>query len=459
MFNAEEDDWMPTEEETTTPAIGDADEENGESSPTPFDEQNDEDDGTLPVEAPGGEPDVRERAVTIDGDVKTAPSLAKVTVLVKDPKKEGEGQLAYVTYNVKVTSKREGIEDGEVRRRYSDFEWLNKQLERENAMRIIPQIPGKMRSKQLSRFEDEFLERRRFLLNFFLTRISTNDVLSQSPCFVMFLTERDPTAWAAAKKNAEKKTAIQSAIDIVDTLRLKPTEERFQLIRIKLSDLMTQLQALEKNVDATRIHAMNVATEMNLTTPIFSEIGKVEPQLEKAMEALDKGVAMVVQEAVDKAEDESTRVIERLSEFHKLCEAVLALLTRRDLAEQAYDKASDDVNKKMAEKENVENGNGKSVLKIFSKKDPDVLKQEKLEHLEGQLTELKEKLDESEKLLKTWNYTVMQEVDQFEVIKIRDLKQIISLYTKINLNFHSRSKTAFEKAMPLVSAIALPGTQ
>lgn len=464
MFNAEEEDWMP-DEEGTTPVNGnahqDAPAEKAAGEPagveencsTPFDD--DTDAGTLPVEAPGGEPDVRERAVSVDGGAKPTPSLEKLIILVTEPQREGEGQLAYVSYNVKCSSKRSNLNDGEVRRRYSDFEWLNKQLERENPMRIIPQIPGKLRTKQLSRFEDEFIERRRYLLNYFVGRIASNDVLSQSPCFISFI-QQSVAEFATTKKTAEKTKTIKAALTVVNTLRLKPTNERFQQIRVSVSDLMTQLAALDKSIESTRTHFMNVATEMNEATPIFTEIGKIEPVLEHAMESLDKAVALVVQEAVDKSEDETSRVIEKLTEFHKLCEAVLALLTRRDLAEHAYDKASDDVNKKTTEQENVEREGAKSVLKMFSKKDPAELKREKLAQISSSLVDLREKLDHSEKMLKTWNYTVLQEIEQFEVIKIRDLKQIFTMYTKINLNFHSRSKTAFEKAMPPMATISVP---
>jgi len=198
---------------------------------------------------------------------------------------------------------------------------------------------------------------------------------------------------------------------------------------------------------------MDVATEMNETAPSLTEIGRIEPAVEKAMVTLDKSLAMVVQEAVDKSEDE-TRVVETVSEFYKLCESVLALLTRRDLVEQAYDKASDDVNKKMVEIENVESNGAKGLGRMFSKKDPEVLKQEKLETLKSDHVKLKGILEDQEQLLKNWNKAVKEELRQFEVIKLHDLKKIFTSYTKINLNFHSRSKTAFEKALPVVSDIA-----
>jgi hypothetical protein len=66
---------------------------------------------------------------------------ASVSVLVGDPIKQGEGAEAYTLYLV-TTARSEGPTTS-VRRRFSDFVWLHKELLEEFPACIIPPIPGK----------------------------------------------------------------------------------------------------------------------------------------------------------------------------------------------------------------------------------------------------------------------------------------------------------------------------
>jgi sorting nexin-3/12 len=68
------------------------------------------------------------------------------------------------------------IKESTVRRRYSDFEWLRSELERESKI-VVPTLPGKALKRQLpfrgdeGIFEDEFIEDRRKGLEQFITKL------------------------------------------------------------------------------------------------------------------------------------------------------------------------------------------------------------------------------------------------------------------------------------------------
>lgn len=67
------------------------------------------------------------------------------------------------------------IKESSVRRRYSDFEWLRNELERDSKI-VVPPLPGKAWKRQLpfrnddGIFEEEFIEERRRGLEVFINK-------------------------------------------------------------------------------------------------------------------------------------------------------------------------------------------------------------------------------------------------------------------------------------------------
>ena len=74
------------------------------------------------------------------------------SVVVNDPIKQGEGAEAYTSYLVTTTKSKGAMTS--VRRRFSDFVWLHKELLDEFPTCIIPPIPGK---QQMSMFNIKFI--------------------------------------------------------------------------------------------------------------------------------------------------------------------------------------------------------------------------------------------------------------------------------------------------------------
>ncbi|XP_030627387.1 sorting nexin-3 isoform X3 [Chanos chanos] len=79
-----------------------------------------------------------------------------------------------------------------VRRRYSDFEWLRGELERESKV-VVPPLPGKALMRQLpfrgddGIFDDTFIEERRQGLEQFLNKVAGHPLAQNERCLHMFL--------------------------------------------------------------------------------------------------------------------------------------------------------------------------------------------------------------------------------------------------------------------------------
>ncbi|XP_070773221.1 sorting nexin-12 isoform X5 [Enoplosus armatus] len=106
---------------------------------------------------------------------------------VYDPQIVGVGRNRYTTYEVR-------MRDSCVRRRYSDFEWLKNELERDSKI-VVPSLPGKALKRQLpfrgdeGLFEESFIEERRSGLEQFINKIAGHPLAQNERCLHMFLQE------------------------------------------------------------------------------------------------------------------------------------------------------------------------------------------------------------------------------------------------------------------------------
>uniref|UniRef100_A0AAZ3SDP2 PX domain-containing protein n=1 Tax=Oncorhynchus tshawytscha TaxID=74940 RepID=A0AAZ3SDP2_ONCTS len=104
---------------------------------------------------------------------------------VYDPQTTGVGRNRFTTYEVR-------MQDSVVRRRYSDFEWLKNELERDSKI-VVPPLPGKALKRQLpfrgdeGIFEDSFIEERRVGLEQFINRLAGHPLAQNERCLHMFL--------------------------------------------------------------------------------------------------------------------------------------------------------------------------------------------------------------------------------------------------------------------------------
>eukprot|EP00999_Lentomonas_sp_LEN2_P001553 NODE_2613_length_534_cov_65.857494_g2563_i0.p1 GENE.NODE_2613_length_534_cov_65.857494_g2563_i0~~NODE_2613_length_534_cov_65.857494_g2563_i0.p1 ORF type:complete len:153 (-),score=10.85 NODE_2613_length_534_cov_65.857494_g2563_i0:51-509(-) len=96
---------------------------------------------------------------------------------VRDPQLTIEtARNKYTTYEIHVMTNIPAFskQESTVRRRYSDFEWLRDELERENIRVNIPPLPGK---KFTGNFDPDFIEERRQGLERFLNVVAGHPLI------------------------------------------------------------------------------------------------------------------------------------------------------------------------------------------------------------------------------------------------------------------------------------------
>lgn len=113
---------------------------------------------------------------------------------VGNPQTVGVGRGRFTTYEIRVKTNLPifKLKESTVRRRYSDFEWLRNELERESKV-VVPPLPGKALLRQLpfrgddGIFDDSFIEERKQALEQFINKVAGHPLAQNERCLHMFL--------------------------------------------------------------------------------------------------------------------------------------------------------------------------------------------------------------------------------------------------------------------------------
>jgi sorting nexin-3/12 len=113
---------------------------------------------------------------------------------VFDAQTHGFGRKRYTDYEVKMSTNLPvfRLKNSSVRRRYSDFEWLRSELERDSKV-VVPNLPGKAVSRLLpfrgddGIFDAGFIEERRKGLEIFVNKVAGHPLAQNEKSLHIFL--------------------------------------------------------------------------------------------------------------------------------------------------------------------------------------------------------------------------------------------------------------------------------
>ncbi|CAF1119267.1 unnamed protein product [Rotaria sordida] len=129
---------------------------------------------------------------------------------VANPITHGLSGNRYTDYEVRMKTNLPvfRLKECSVRRRYSDFDWLRKELERDSKI-LVPPLPGKAWERQIPAFlrnndgifDDDFIEDRRKGLEEFINKIAGHPLAQNERALHVFLQEEkiDPETYSPGK--------------------------------------------------------------------------------------------------------------------------------------------------------------------------------------------------------------------------------------------------------------------
>lgn len=138
-------------------------------------------------------PDIKRQSLR---DMYSEPeNVLEIEVL--NPQTHGFGRSRYTDYEVRMKTNLPifRLKESQVRRRYSDFDWLRQELERESKI-MVPPLPPKAWARQLpwvsakdSIFDEGFIETRREALEDFINKVTGHPLAQNEKALHIFLQE------------------------------------------------------------------------------------------------------------------------------------------------------------------------------------------------------------------------------------------------------------------------------
>lgn len=140
---------------------------------------------------------------------KTVLNDKVVKVIIQNPKASEKSLLtgSYITYEI-ITE----CQGWNVRRRYSDFEWLRNVLIKCFPRLLVPPLPGKKYGNR--RFEQDFIEKRMKFLQMFLDELMTSESFKSFDGVMAFLCFSDRNQFEAKMKELNGFTPSQYCEDV-----------------------------------------------------------------------------------------------------------------------------------------------------------------------------------------------------------------------------------------------------
>ncbi|CAG0914351.1 unnamed protein product [Notodromas monacha] len=134
------------------------------------------------------------RKQTLDDAYAAPANFLEIDVI--NPITHGAAKKRHTDYEVRMRTNLPvfKLKESSVRRRYSDFEWLRNELERDSKI-VVPPLPGKAWKRQLpfrgdeGIYEEEFIENRKQGLEIFINKIAGHPLAQNERCLHMFLQE------------------------------------------------------------------------------------------------------------------------------------------------------------------------------------------------------------------------------------------------------------------------------
>nr|CAG4636612.1 EOG090X0GN3 [Eubosmina coregoni]SVE70138.1 EOG090X0GN3 [Eubosmina coregoni] len=131
---------------------------------------------------------------TLDDAYAAPANFLEIDVI--NPITHGMAKKRYTDYEVRMRTNLPvfKIKESSVRRRYSDFEWLRCELERDSKI-VVPALPGKAIKRLLpfrnddGIYDEDFIEDRRKSLEGFVNKIAGHPLAQNERCLHMFLQE------------------------------------------------------------------------------------------------------------------------------------------------------------------------------------------------------------------------------------------------------------------------------
>ncbi|QUC17418.1 uncharacterized protein UV8b_01659 [Ustilaginoidea virens] len=369
----------------------------------------------------------------------------KLECTVGSPLKENDGSKdAFISYLITTHSTFQSFqkETTTVRRRFTDFLFLYKQLSRDYPASAVPPLPDKQRMEYVrgDRFGPDFTARRAHSFQRFLTRLSLHPVLRRAPILHSFLESPD---WNATMRSRSARASLSSDAtgpsgvfdNFADTFinaftKLHKPDRRFLEVKEKSDRLDEDLGHMEKVIARVVRREGDLETDLRDLAEQFQKLVALEPGLEPAVHAFAASVEDTAQHLHQLRDLTDQDYLGSLRDMQAFSLSLKNLLRAREQKQLDHEQLTEYLNKSTGERDSLQSGHASSGAGSFIRAkiedvrgvDHEQARRERQRKLELRVEELTNEVERARATSDMFDDEVVREVADFERIKRAEFK-------------------------------------
>ncbi|KAK7418252.1 intercellular trafficking and secretion [Neonectria punicea] len=399
-----------------------------------------------------------------------APSLGPETLecVVGTPIKENDGTKdAFVSYMITTNSTFPSFqrENTTVRRRFTDFVFLYKQLTRDFPAAAVPPLPDKQRMEYVrgDRFGSDFTARRGHSLQRFLVRLSLHPTLRRAPILHTFLESPDWNATMRSRSTRGSSSSDPGSAGVFDNFadtfinaftKVHKPDRRFLEVREKSDKLDDDLGHIEKVIARVARRESDLEADLHDLAEQFQKLIPLEPNVEPSIHAF---AASIEDTAADlrKLKDVTDQdYLGSLRDMQAYSIALKQLLKAREQKQLDYEQLTEYLNKSTTERDTLQTGHGagsgaggffRAKMEDVRGVDHEQARRERARKLELRVEELTHEVESARNTSDMFDDEVVKEVSEFERIKRIEMKAQLGSFADAHVDFYGEVIDIWER--------------
>ena len=350
-----------------------------------------------------------------------------------------------------------------MRRRFSDFVFLYKQLCRDFPATAVPPLPDKQRMEYVrgDRFGPDFTSRRGHSLQRFLVRCSLHPVLRRAPILHSFLESQD---WNATMKSRSTRGSLASDSggpgapagvfdNFADTFinaftKVHKPDRRFIEVKDKSDKLDEDLGHVEKVVARVARREVDLEADLHDLAEQFQKLITLEPGVEPALHGFAASIEDTATHLRQLRDATDQDYLGSLRDMQAYSLSLKNLLRAREQKQLDYEQLTEYLNKSTSERDTLQASSGMSSsgsgpggfirAKIEDVRgvDHEQARRERARKLELRVEELTDEVERARRTSDMFDDEVVREVGDFERIKRVEMKAQLGGLADAHVTFY-----------------------
>ncbi|KAH7001160.1 hypothetical protein EDB80DRAFT_765198 [Ilyonectria destructans] len=388
--------------------------------------------------------------------------------VVGTPIKENDGTKdAFVSYLITTNSTFPSFqrENTTVRRRFTDFVFLYKQLMRDFPASAVPPLPDKQRMEYVrgDRFGSDFTARRGHSLQRFLIRLSLHPTLRRAPILHTFLESPDWNATMRSRSTRASSSSDPGSAGVFDNFadtfinaftKVHRPDRRFLEVREKSDKLDDDLGHIEKVIARVARRETDLEADLHDLAEQFQKLIPLEPSVEPAIHAFAASIEDTATDLRKLKDTTDQDYLGSLRDMQAYSLALKQLLKAREQKQLDYEQLTEYLNKSTTERDTLQTGHGsgsgaggflRAKIEDVRGVDHEQARRERARKLELRVEELTHEVESARNTSDMFDDEVVKEVVEFERIKRIEMKAQLGNFADAHVDFYGEVIDTWER--------------